>query len=156
MRKVFWSYLLELAEQDNKIIILIDDLGYGYYEKYKEKLPNQIINVGITEQTMIGVAAGLARNGMKPYCYGTIPFVLMRPYEQVRDDIAYPNLNVKIVGYSMPGFLGFAHNLEGTENEEDLLKNLPNIKRYYPATEKELKEAMVESYNLKTPSYIHL
>mgnify|MGYP001558340074 CR=1 FL=1 len=155
MRKIFWNSLIKLAEKDKDIILLTDDLGYGYYDEFISRFPKQLINCGITEQSMIGIAAGLVRAGKKPYCYGTIPFVLMRPYEQIRDDVAYPNLNVKIIGYSMPGFLGFAHNLEGTENEEDLLKNLPNIKVFKP-TKETLEQIMFDSYLTKIPAYIHL
>lgn len=105
---------------------------------------------------MTGIAAGLALKGKKPYIYGTIPFVLMRNYEQIRDDIAYQNLNVKIIGYSMSGFVGFTHNLEGKENEEDLLKNLPNIKRYYPKTPEEVERVMKKAYKSLKPSFIKL
>jgi len=60
------------------------------------------------------------------------------------------------LAYSISGFLGFSHNLEGKENEEDLLKNLPNIKRYYPKTEKELKNALLKAYKSNSPAYIRL
>jgi transketolase len=144
-----------MAREDKDVILLVDDLGFGYKEEFERLRPKQIINCGLTEQSMIGIAAGLALGGKKPYCYGTIPFVLMRPYEQIRDDVAYQNLNVKIIGYSMPGFIGFTHNLEGKENEEDLLKNL-NIKRYYPKNEKELVKDLKKSYKNKKPAYLRL
>ena len=152
MRKQFFKILIEIAKNDSDVCLLVDDLGFGHYEEFRKKFPKQFINAGIIEQSIIGIAAGLALGGKKPFCYGTIPFVLMRPYEQIRDDVAYQNLNVKIAGYSMPGFIGFTHNLEGKENEEDLLKNLPNIKRHYPKTEKELKKAMASN----GPAYVHL
>jgi len=155
MRKQFFSTLLQMAREDKDVILLVDDLGFGYKEEFERLRPKQIINCGLTEQSMIGIAAGLALGGKKPYCYGTIPFVLMRPYEQIRDDVAYQNLNVKIIGYSMPGFIGFTHNLEGKENEEDLLKNL-NIKRYYPKNEKELVKDLKKSYKNKKPAYLRL
>jgi transketolase len=155
MRKQFFSTLLQMAREDKSIILLVDDLGFGYREEFERLRPKQIINCGLTEQSMIGIAAGLALGGKKPYCYGTIPFVLMRTYEQIRDDVAYQNLNVKIIGYSMPGFIGFTHNLMGKENEEDLLKNL-NMKRYYPKNEKELVKDLKKSYKNKKPAYLRL
>ena len=103
---------MELARKDENIMFLTDDLGFGFFEEFKNRFPKQFINCGVIEQSMTGIAAGLALGGKKPYIYGTIPFVLMRNYEQIRDDIAYANLNVKIIGYSMSGFIGFTHNLE--------------------------------------------
>ena len=151
MRKAFFDTLIELAKHDKAIMILTDDLGFSFFEPFREKFPKQFINAGCIEQSIIGIAAGLALGGKKPYCYSTIPFFLMRAYEQIRDDIAYQNLNVKIIGYSMSGFIGHTHNLEGTENEEDLLKNLPNIKRYYPKSPKEVEKVVLKSYNNNKP-----
>ena len=156
MRRQFFKSLIELAKKDKDIIFLTDDLGFGYFEEYKKKFPKQFINCGIIEESIIGIAAGLALAGKKPYCYGTSIFILLRPYEFIRNDICYANLNVKIIGYSMTGFLGFTHNLKRKENEEDLLKNLPNIQRYYPKTEKELKKAMIKSYKNKKPTFIRI
>lgn len=105
---------------------------------------------------MVGIAAGLALSGKKPYCYSTAPFLVYRALEQIRDDICYQNLNVKFVGVAISGFVGFTHNLEGRENEEDLLKNLPNMKRHYPENEAELKIALLKMYKSNNPAYIKL
>lgn len=152
MRKHFWNLILKLAGKDDKIIVLVGDLGFSYKEEFEKELPKQIINCGCAEQNMIGVAAGLVIQGFKPYVYSCIPFLLMRTYEFIRNDICYNNLDVKLIGYSQSGFLGFSHNLEGNENEEDLLKNLPNLKRFYPQNEQELKKVLLE----KGAAYIRL
>jgi transketolase len=141
LRKEFFSQMCELA-RDPKVILLTGDLGYSFMEEYQQQFPKQFINCGIAEQNMIGVAAGLALGGMKPYVYSNAIFLLMRAYEQVRDDVAYNNLPVKLIGTGAAGFLGFSHNLLNGENEEDLLKHLP-IKRFYPKDEQELKEALL-------------
>jgi len=91
-------------------------------------------------------------SGYKPYVYSGLIFLLMRAYEFVRDDICYNNLDVKLIGTGAADFLGFTHNLNRYENEEDLLHNLPNIRRYYPKTNEELREAMVSD----GPVYIRL
>ena len=127
LRKQFFDILLEMAKQDEKIILLTGDLGYSFCEKFQNELPKQFLNCGCIEQTMTGIGAGMALAGLKPYLYSNAIFILMRNYEQVRDDIAYNNLNVKLIGTGASGFLGFTHNLLGTENERDLLKNLPII-----------------------------
>jgi transketolase len=156
LRKIFFETLSQLARKDKNIVFLTGDLGYSFFEDFQKQFPNQFINCGIAEQSMVGIASGLALAGKKPYCYSTVPFLVYRALEQIRDDVCYQNLNVKLIGISISGFVGFTHNLEGTENEEDLLKNLPNIKRYYPETEEELKNIMSEIYNSTSPAYIRL
>lgn len=152
LRKPFWDEIEKIASDDKDVMVLTGDLGYSFYEKYAEKYPNQFINCGCAEQNMIGVAAGLAIAGKKPYVYSGAIFTIMRPYEFVRDDIAYADLDVKLIGTGASGFLGFTHNMGNGENEEDLLKNLPNLKRYYPKTQGELTEALTT----KGPTYIRL
>jgi len=156
IRKEFFKILYELAKKDKDIIFLTGDLGYSFFEYFQNKFPKQFINCGVIEQSMVGIAAGLALSGKKPYCYSTAPFLLYRALEQIRSDVCYQNLNVKFVGVSISGFVGFSHNLGGKENVEDLLKNLPNIKRYYPKAEKELKSALLKMYKSKNPAYISL
>ena len=142
LRKDFFKELLKIAKKDKSVMCLVADLGFSFKEEFEKELPDQILNVGASEQNMIGVAAGMAIKGKRPYCYSGLIFLLMRAYEFVRDDVCYNNLDVKLVGTGASGFLGFTHNLQGSENEEDLLKNLPNLKRFYPKNNKELKEAM--------------
>lgn len=152
LRKAFFKKMCELAEQDSKVILIVGDLGFSFLDEYAEKFPKQFINCGIMEQGMIGIAAGMALGGLKPYVYSGAIFLLMRPYEQIRDDVCYNNLPVKLIGTGASQFLGFTHNFQGTENEEDILKNLPNLKRFYPKTEDELGLALVED----GPIYVRL
>lgn len=155
LRRAFFDNLSEMADKDDKIRLIVGDLGFSFMEDFAERHPDKFINFGIAEQAMVGVASGMALGGLKPYVYSGAIFVIMRPYEQVRDDVCYNNLNVKLIGTGASGFLGFTHNFEGTENEEDLLKNLPNLERYYPESEEELATAMKDSYKDK-PTYIRL
>ena len=156
LRKQFFNELLKIAAKDKKVICLTADLGYSFKEQFEKELPEQIINVGIQEQNMISMAAGMAIAGLKPYCYSGLIFLLMRAYEQIRDDICYNNLDVKLCGTGASGFLGFSHNLQGTENEEDLLKNLPNIQQFYPNNAQELKKIMIKTNKNKKPCFIQL
>lgn len=132
LRKQFTNELIRLAEEDDKIILLTGDLGFNVLEPFIEKFPERYINCGITECNMIGVAAGLALGGYKPYVYSNQIFLVMRAYEFIRDEICFNNLDVKLIGTGASGFLGFSHNLVDNENINDLLKNLPNIKVYNP------------------------
>ena|SRR3989344_5680844 len=158
LRKTFVDSLMELAENDKDIILLIGDVGYSYFEKFQEKFPEQFINCGVIEQTMMGMAAGLALAGKKPYVYSMIPFITFRCYEQLRNDVCYHNANVKIIGVggsSYYHFYGFSHNIE---KDEDLriLKHLPNLQCYAPKAEKEVILIMAKIYNKKGPVYIRL
>ena len=152
LRKAFFTQMCELAENDKDVIVITGDLGYSFDQEYKERFPNQYLNAGCIEQTMIGIAAGMAITGKKPYVYSGAIFILMRPYEQVRDDIAYNNTNVKLIGTGASGFLGFTHNLGESESESNLLFGLPNIKQEYPKDEEQLKSALL----LNGPVYIRI
>ena len=143
LRKAFFDNMSEIAENDKSVILLVGDLGFSFVEEYADKYPKQFINTGCIEQSLIGIAAGLAKGGKKPYVYSGSIFLIARAYEQIRDDIAFNNTNVKLCGTGASQFLGFSHNWIGNENEEDLLKNLPNIKRFYPQSEIELKQALM-------------
>ena len=155
MRTQFCNVLIELTKKDKDIILLTGDLGYSFLEKFQEKFPKQYINCGIAEQNMIGVAAGLAASGKKPYVYSTIPFLIMRPYEQLRDQICYNKNKVVLIGISSSGFLGFSHNIENNEDLK-LLKHLPNMNVYLPKTKKQLKVAMLLSHCSTNSSYIRI
>ena len=151
LRKDFFDILLEMAKKDKRIIFLTGDLGFSFVENFQKELPKQFINCGIAEQNAVGVAAGLALGGKKPFVYSCSTFLLMRANEQVRDEVCYNNVNVKLIGTGASSFLGFSHNLK---EDEDLtmLCDLPNIRVAIPDDKEELKEAMKTNY----PTYIRL
>ena len=158
LRIAFIKTLEELAKKDKGVMLLNDDTGFSLFEDFEKKFPDQYINCGITEQTIMGIAAGLARSGRRPYVYGIIPFATMRCYEQLRDDVCYHNANVKIVGvggYQYYKFLGFTHNVEESEDIK-ILEHLPNIKIHTPKTQKEVKRVLQKEYKRKGPAYIRL
>lgn len=157
-RKAFLETLTKLAEKDNKVMLIVGDVGFSFIEAYRERFPKQYLNIGVMEQTMIGHAVGMAKMGFKPYVYTMKNFILLRPLEQVRNDICYGKANVKLIGVGGSEaykFLGYSHNL--AEGEEDkILSTLPNIKVYKPNDEEEVKKAMEESYQEEGPAYIAL
>lgn len=158
MRKPFIETLTELAAKDPKVILVIGDVGFKFIEPFRERFPNQFINVGAMEQTMMGFAAGLARVGWKPYVYTMINFIIFRPYEQVRNDLAYGNANVKLFGVqgsTAYKFLGHSHNVELHE-EEALMDKLPNFKTYYPTAEENVPTMMRMEYERFGPSYMRI
>ena len=139
LRKSFWSQIYEIAKNDKDVIVLTGDLGHSFCEQFAKDFPEQFINAGCAEQNMAGVAAGLARVGKKPFVYSNAIFLLMRAYEQVRDDLVHPNLNVKLIGTGASGFLGFSHNLQLGESERDLINGLRTA---FPEDEEQLGRAL--------------
>lgn len=158
MRKQFIEKLTELASKDPKVILIIGDVGFSFLEPYIARFPNQFLNAGICEQSMMGLAAGMANMGWKPYVYTMSNFILLRPLEQVRNDICYANANVKLFGVKGSEayrFLGMSHNMYGTE-EVDMLKHLPNINSYFLLNEQQTFDLMDLEYKRKGPAYFSI
>lgn len=158
-RKVFIETLTELAEKDPMVFLLIGDVGFSFIENYKQHFPKQFLNCGVMEQSMMGIAAGMANQGYKMFVYTMKNFILLRPLEQVRNDICYANANVKLLGVGGSEayrFLGMSHNLAVGE-EEDLLKHLPNLNSYlHPQSEEEVRENLLKEYNRQGPAYFSI
>ena len=157
-RKAFIEKLTDLAEKDSSVVLIVGDVGFSFLEPFKERFPKQFLNIGICEQSMLNFAVGMANMGMKPYVYTMSNFILCRPNEQLRNNVCYGNSNVKLFGVKGSEaykFLGMSHNLYGTE-EADYLKNLPNIKSYFPENEQETKDFMENEYEHIGPSYTRI
>lgn len=151
LRKDFWDIMCKLAEGDKKVILITGDLGYSFDGEYIKKYPKQYLNAGCAEQNMVGIAAGMARAGLKPYVYSNSIFLLSRANEQIRDDVAYNNLDVKFIGTGASGFLGFSHNLY-FEKPENFIKGFPNIVCVEAKNKERLEIAMI----LNSPLFIQI
>ena len=97
MRNTFISNLLNQAEKDQSIFLVVGDLGYGVVETFENRFPERFLNAGIAEQNMIGVSAGLAKSGFKVFVYSIANFPTFRCLEQIRNDVCYGELDVTIV-----------------------------------------------------------
>jgi transketolase len=156
VRDEFISGLLEIARRDRNVLLLTADLGFGVLDEYRRELPDQFINVGIAEQNMIGIATGLAMEGNIVYCYSIGNFPTLRCLEQIRNDAAYHQANVKIVsiggGFSY-GQLGMSHHAT-----EDLaiMRALPEVKVVVPGTRNEAKAAANYLYQTPGVQYLRL
>lgn len=156
MRTSFINQLLEEARHNDKIFLLVGDLGYHVVEPFAEEFPNRFMNVGIAEQNMAGVAAGLAMTGYNVYIYSIGNFPTLRCLEQIRNDIAYHKANVKIVsvgaGYAY-GSLGATH--QATE-EIGCLRVMPNMVVATPGDPVEARAISTLSATYDGPMYIRL
>jgi len=158
-RRVFINTLIELAEKDDKIVLIIPDVGFNYIEEFQKKFPERFLNLGVTEQSAMTIAAGLALSGLKPYIYSMINFVVFRPYEMVRNAVCLRNANVKIIGVKGSEkykFLGFSHNMIVEDEDLKALKNFPNIKSYVVTDPEKVRDVILETYNDNSPCYIRL
>lgn len=130
-RDAFAATLERLAAEDETIVVVCNDsVGSSKLGGFKAKFPERLINVGIAEQNMIGVAAGLANGGRIPYVCAAAPFLTGRALEQIKADIAYSNANVKLVGISSGmayGDLGPTHHSIEDFAWTRVLPNLPVI-----------------------------
>lgn len=156
MRNTFIKSLTKIAEKDDSVYLLTGDLGFSVFEDFKQRFPRRFINCGVAEQNMMGVAAGLALSGKKPYVYSIVPFATLRCLEQIKNDVCYQNLDVKIIGVGG----GFSYGTLGATHYaiEDLavLRSLPNMTVICPADPAETESLMEKIYNIKTPVYLRL
>jgi len=156
MRTAFINQLIAEAEQNDRIFLLVGDLGFSVVEPFAERFPNQYLNVGIAEQNMAGMAAGLAMEGYCVYIYSIGNFPTLRCMEQIRYDICYHNLNVKIVavggGYSYAA-LGASHH--ATE-EYGMLRTIPNLTICAPGDPEETRQLTAFSARYNGPVYLRL
>ena len=153
MRRTFGKVITELADRDEKIYVLVGDIGYQVFDEFREKHPDRFINIGICEQSMIGVSAGMALEGLKPWVYTITPFLIERPFEQIKLDIDQQNVNVKLVGFADYPHLGPTH----TElNAKEMMKLFTNITSFFPSDGEETKEMTNQAYKKKGPTFISL
>ena len=156
MRTSFVNQLLEEARRNEKIFLLVGDLGYHVVEPFAQEFPDRFLNVGIAEQNMAGIAAGLAMTGYNVYIYSIGNFPTLRCLEQIRNDIAYHKANVKVVsvgaGYAY-GSLGATH--QATE-EIGAIRVIPNMVVATPGDPIEARAIAKLSSNYEGPMYIRL
>jgi transketolase len=156
MRTAFIKQLVEEAATNDKIFLIVGDLGYSVVEEFAEKYPDRFLNAGIAEQNMIGVAAGLAMEGYNVYVYSIGNFPTLRCMEQIRYDVAYHHLNVKIVsigaGYAY-GSLGASHH--ATE-ELGMMRTIPDMVVCSPCDPTEARALTVISSHYDGPMYLRL
>ena len=156
MRDTFVKTLLEIAKKDKNVYIITGDLGFGVLKPFWTELPNQIINAGIAEQNMTSIAAGLAMQGKIVYTYSIGNFPTLRCIEQIRNDCAYHNANVKVVcvgGGFVYGSLGMSHH--ATEDIA-MMRALPDVTVLAPGDLVEAEAATKAIYETPGTCYLRL
>ena len=156
MRTQLTDDLIKLANQNNEMIFLTGDVGFMALEKLRDKLKGNFINAGLAEQNMIGVAAGMASEGLIPLVYSIAPFCYARPFEQIRNDVSFHNLPVKLIGNGG----GYGYGVMGATHHaiEDygVLLTLPNFNIFIPCFNEDVNPILKLSYSNEKPTYIRL
>ncbi len=156
MRDAFVARLTEHAELDPRIMLVTGDLGFGVLTPYAKQLPRQYLNAGVAEQNMTGLAAGMALEGRVVFTYSIANFPVLRCLEQIRNDAAYHDANVKVVaiggGFSY-GALGMSHHAT-----EDLaiMRALPGVTVVAPGCKWEAEEATTALIETPGTCYLRL
>ena len=156
MRTAFVETLLNAALADRNVELITGDLGFGVLKPYWEACPDQFLNVGIAEQNMTSIATGMALEGKTVYTYSIGNFPTLRCLEQIRNDCAYHNANVKIVcvgGGYVYGALGMSHH--ATEDIA-VMRSLPNVQVFAPADAREAEAVAKAVANHQGTCYIRL
>src|SRR5690349_21315362 len=156
-RDAFENKLRELASEDQRIVAVVNDsVGSSKLVQFSKEYPNRLINVGIAEQNMIGVGAGLANGGLIPFVCGASPFLTGRALEQIKADVAYSNTNVKPCGMSSGmayGELGPTHH-----SIEDMawLRAIANMTVIVPADPIETRQAVQMAASTVGPMFLRI
>ncbi len=156
MRAEFARAIAGLAQEFPRLVVLTEDLGYMALEDVARAFGHRFINCGVSEQNTVAVAAGLAREGWMPWVYSIAPFTVLRPYEQIRNDVCLHRLPVKLVGNGG----GFGYGIMGPTHHtlEDIavMRVLPHMKVYVPLTEGDTAQAVRAMVGDPSPNYLRL
>ena len=156
-RDAFETTLRELASHDQRIVAVVNDsVGSSKLNQFGQMYPVRLVNVGIAEQNMVGVGAGLANGGLIPFVCGASPFLTGRALEQIKADLAYSNANVKLCGISSGmayGELGPTHH-----SIEDVawLRAIANMTVIVPADSIETAQAIATAANVEGPMFLRI
>jgi transketolase len=156
VRSEFVGALVELAERDERVVLLTGDLGFTVLEGFAERFPERFYNVGVAEQNMLGIATGLAEAGFVPFAYSIATFASMRPYEFFRNGAVLHELPVRLVGVG--GGLDYGHNGVTHYALEDvaLMRAQPGLTIVAPADGRRARQAVARTADLPGPAYFRI
>ncbi len=156
IRSYFADCIHEQMGKNDNIYIVVNDLGYKIWDKIRKDFPNRFINVGAAEQTLIGVAVGLALENKVPIVYSITSFLLYRPFETIRNYVNYEKIPVKLIGAGRDrDYLenGISH---WSEEDKEIMAIFKNIKSFWPDERKSIPKLVEKMIASKEPWYINL
>ena len=140
MRNKFAEIIYKESIKNSKICVVVADISpAGSINLFRTKYPKRFINTGVAEQSMIGIAAGMALRGLKPFCYTIATFSLYRPFEMIRVDLCYQNLPVTVVGMGTGTVYSTLGGTHLTQEDISVARSVPNMNIIAPCDPKELE-----------------
>ena len=150
MRWPFACALHELAKRDKRVVLLMGDVGGGLFADFARDYPRRYYNLGTAEQTMVGIAAGMALCGLRPVVYSFTPFLLERAFEQIKLDVDHNRAPVLLVGWE-DASQGITHR---ALDAKKMIEILPGTRGLYPKTKDELENLL--SSAVDSPAFLLL
>lgn len=156
MRAIFAQEIHEQMAKNKKIFVLVNDLGYKMWDNVRKDYPERFMNAGAAEQSLMGIAVGLAISGKIPIVYSITTFLLYRPFETIRNYINHERIPVKLIGsgrnkdYINDGFSHWA------EEDRKVMRIFGNITSKWPKTLEEIPKLVSKMIKSKDPWYINL
>ncbi len=142
MRNKFADAIYKIGKKDDRICAIVADISpAGSMINFREEFPDRFINCGVAEQSMIGIAAGLALKGMRPFCYTIATFSLYRPFEMIRVDLCYQNLPVTVIGMGAGVIYSTLGGTHHTMEDIAVASAIPNMTIIAPCDPKEMELA---------------
>lgn len=156
MRKTFFKKLHEQMRTNSHIWVVTGDLGYGGFDLIQKDFPHRYINVGASEQSMMGIGIGLALEGKIPFVYSISTFLLYRPYETIRNYINHEKIPVKLIGSGRGR--DYAHDgiSHWVDDDRNVVKQFTNITSLWPEQKNEIPMILEEIITTKKPFYLNL
>lgn len=156
MRDAFFETLERLMGYNKKIVFITADMGFKLFDRIAARYPERVVNVGVREATMIGIAAGLSKEGFLPFVYSLVPFVTLRCLEQIRVDLCCNRLSTVLVGVGS----GFSYGPNGPTHmgleDVGVMGSLPSLAILSPCDAFEVRKLLPQVIRLKTPVYVRL
>jgi len=156
MRRTFARILIQQMTERPEMHALVSDVGYGMFDAIAHRYPERFWNVGAAEQAMVGMGVGLALAGKLPICYTITPFLLLRPFELIRNYLNNDKVPVVLVGSGRDKDYNHDGPTHWCEEDRALLALLPNIHAWWPANAHELQECLPVVLEDRNPLYINL
>jgi transketolase len=156
VRATFARILSELAEKDDRIVLLTGDLGFTVLEPFRDKFPKRFFNMGVAEQNMVGVATGMAEAGMVPFCYSIGTFASLRPFEFIRNGPVLHNLPVRVIGLGAGFEYGTAGPTHYSLEDIGIMRTQPGLTVIAPADFEQAGAALHASWELPGPVYYRI
>jgi transketolase len=157
-RKDIVRHIVPYARKNDKIVLLICDMGFGVVDRFKEEFPNRVYNIGTMEQGTVGIAAGMAMTGLLPIVYSIVNFLVYRSLEQIRNDVVLQRLNVKFIGTGANDYFRFLGDSHCCGDDDKKVFNLINLRVFDPYEKQKInfKQLVNEWIVDPNPGYIRV